>query len=120
MSTTGTKKNRMLEIFFRAMKGENISVKKLADEYNVSVKSISRDLGDIKNFLCENRELIAIIKMMIGCRAFSKMEILDMITKLKNFTSFNDRNMLEKIITKEMYSHSSHVETVVALNKVDC
>lgn len=135
MSSTGTKKNRMLEIFFRAMKGENISVKKLADEYDVSIKSISRDLGDIKNFLCENRELvgntelkyaansksyhlefdefllskelIAIIKMMIGCRAFSKIEILDMITKLKNFTSFNDRNMLEKIITKEMYHYNA-------------
>ena len=51
MSSTGTKKNRMLEIFFRAMKGENISVKKLADEYGVSAKSISRDLGEIKNFL---------------------------------------------------------------------
>jgi predicted DNA-binding transcriptional regulator YafY len=134
MSSTGTKKNRMLEIFFRAMKGENISVKNLADEYGVSAKSISRDIGEIKNFLCENRELvgntelkyaassksyylefdnfllskelIAIIKMMIGCRAFSKMEILDIITKLKNFTSFNDRNMLEKIIMKEMYHYN--------------
>ena len=134
MSSTGTKKNRMLEIFFRAMKGENISVKNLADEYGVSSKSISRDLGEIKNFLCENRdlvgntelkyaansktyylefdnfllskELISIIKMMIGCRAFSKMEILDIITKLKKFTSFNDRNMLEKIIMKEMYHYN--------------
>ena len=134
MSSTGTKKNRMLEIFFRAMKGENISVKNLADEYGVSAKSISRDIGEIKNFLCENRELvgntelkyaassksyylefdnfllskelIAIIKMMIGCRAFSKMEILDIISKLKNFTSFNDRSMLEKIIMKEMYHYN--------------
>lgn len=134
MSSTGTKKNRMLEIFFRAMKGENISVKHLAEEYGVSGKSISRDLGEIKNFLCENRELVgntelkyasnsktyhlefdnfllskellAIIKMMIGCRAFSKMEILDIIAKLKNFTSFNDRNILEKIIMKEMYHYN--------------
>ena len=91
-------------------------------------------MGEIKNFLCENRdlvgntelkyaansktyylefdnfllskELISIIKMMIGCRAFSKMEILDIITKLKKFTSFNDRNMLEKIIMKEMYHYN--------------
>ena len=34
--------------------------------------------------------------MMIGCRALSKMEILEIIGKLKNFTSFHDRNMLEK------------------------
>ena len=124
----------MLEIFFRALRGENISVKNLAGEYGVSAKSISRDLGEIKNFLYENRELVgntelkyaassktyylefdnfllskelaAIIKMMIGCRAFSKIEILDIITKLKNFTSYNDRNMLEKIIRKEMYHYN--------------
>ena len=131
MSSTGTKKNRMLEIFFRAMRGEYISVKNLAEEYRVSSKSISRDLSEIKNFLYENRELVgntelryaassktyylefdnfllskellAIIKMMIGCRAFNKMEILDMVSKLKNFTSYNDRSMLEQIIKKEMY-----------------
>lgn len=134
MSSTGTKKNRMLELFFRAMKGENISVKNMAAEYGVSSKSISRDLGEIKNFLCENRELvgntelkyaansksyylefdnfllskelISIIKMMIGCRAFSKMEILEIVSKLKNFTSCKDRNMLEKIIMKEMYHYN--------------
>lgn len=133
MSSTSRKKNRMLEIFFRAMKGEGISVCNLAREYGVSGKSISRDLGEIKDFLCENRELvgntelkyaanakvyylefdgfllskelIAVIKMMIGSRAFSKMEILEIVSKLKHFTSCNDRNMLEKIIMKEMYHY---------------
>lgn len=117
MSSAGTKKNRMLQIFFRAMKGEAISVQKLAREYGVSGKSVSRDLGEIKIFLCENRELVgntelkyaandkayylelddfllskelvAIIKMMIGCRAFGKMEILEIVSKLKHFTSCN-------------------------------
>lgn len=134
MSATNTKKNRLLDIFFRAMKGENISVKNLAIEYGVSSKSISRDLGEIKNFLCDNRvlvgnselkyssssktyylefdnfllskELISIIKMMIGCRAFNKIEILDIISKLKNFTSFSDRATLEKMIMKEMYHYN--------------
>jgi predicted DNA-binding transcriptional regulator YafY len=133
MSSTTNKKSRMLEIFFRAMKGERISVKQLALEYEVSAKSISRDIGEIKTFLCENRELvgnielkfssnsksyylefdnfllnkelIAIIEMMIGCRAFSKMETLELISKLKNFTSFHDRAMLEKMIQKEMYHY---------------
>ena len=36
------KKSRLLELFYRAVKGENLSVKKLADEYGVSTKSISR------------------------------------------------------------------------------
>lgn len=134
MGRAGTKKNRMLEIFFRAMKGEHISVKKLAEEYGVSGKSISRDLGEIKTFLCENRELvgntelkyasssksyylefdnfllskelIAIVEVIIGSRAFSKMEILELVSKLKRFTSFHDRNLLEKIIAKEMYHYN--------------
>ena len=58
MSSTGTKNNRMLEIFFSAMRAEGISVRNLAREYGVSGKSISRDVGEIKNFLCENRELV--------------------------------------------------------------
>lgn len=58
MSSTATKENRMLEIFFRAMKVENISVKSLAQEYGVSNKSILRDISEIKNFLYENRELV--------------------------------------------------------------
>lgn len=134
MSTVGTKKNRILEIFFRMMKGENISIKGLADEYSVSNKSISRDVGDIKNFLSENRdvvgnvelkyststkgyhlefdnfllskELIAIIKVLIGSRAFSKMEMIEMVSKLKQFISYNDKNRLEKLIAKEMYHYN--------------
>ena len=134
MGSAGNKKSRMLEIFFRAMKGENISVKSLADEYGVSVKSISRDIGEIKNFLSDNRdlvgntelkyasssksyylefdnfllskELISVIKMLIGCRALNKMELLDIVSKLKNFTSYHDRTMLDKIIAKEMYHYN--------------
>lgn len=134
MSGAADKKNRMLEIFFRAMRGENISVKSLAQEYNVSAKSISRDIGEIKNFLCENRELtgntelkyatnsksyylefdnfllskelIAVIKVMIGCRAFNKMEMLEIVSKLKNFTSRRDRNIMDTLIRKEMYHYN--------------
>ena len=53
-----SKKNRLLELFYRAVKGENLSVKKLADEYGVSTKSISRDISEIKNFLCDSRDLV--------------------------------------------------------------
>ena len=41
------KNDRMLEIFFRALRGESISIKKLAEEYKVSAKSISRDISVI-------------------------------------------------------------------------
>ena len=50
--------DRTLEILFRVMRGEEVSVKKLADEHQVSTKSISRDIGRVKNFLAENRDLV--------------------------------------------------------------
>lgn len=57
------------------------------------------------NFLL-SKELVSVIKMMIGCRAFNKMEMLEIVSKLKCFTSYNDRNMLDKIIMKEMYHYN--------------
>ena len=99
-----TKQYRILEIFFRAMRGEDIYVSKLADEYGVSTKSISRNIGDLKAFLADHRELVgnteleysyqdkcyrlymdefltnkelfALVEVMIGARAFSKMELI--------------------------------------------
>ncbi|MDR1439132.1 MAG: hypothetical protein LBJ10_03710 [Clostridiales bacterium] len=49
--------NRALELLFRLVRGEEISVKKMADAHGVSTKSISRDLARVKAFLAENREL---------------------------------------------------------------
>lgn len=127
------KKNRLLEIFYRAMKGENLCIKELALEYNVSKKSISRDLGEIKLFLSESRdvvgngeleysaatktyhlefeefllskELMAIIKILIGSRGLEKTELLEIIGKLKKFTSYQERATINKLIDKEIYRY---------------
>lgn len=127
------KSNRMLEIFFRALRGEKISLKKLAEEYNVSTKSISRDINSIQNFLAEhrelmqnaeltyshkerayilnsdeflkNKELFALVKIILGSRALNKEEILTLITKLKKFTTIQDRKTLENLIRKEVYHY---------------
>ncbi len=133
MADSIRKKNRLLEMFYRAVKGESLSVKNLAAEYGVSTKSISRDIGEIKNFLSDSRdlvgntelkyaansktyylevgnfllskELIALIEMMLGCRAFSKTEMLEIVGKLKNFTTYHDRTMLNELISKELYHY---------------
>ena len=55
---TGEKQSRVLEIFFRGLRGEDISIAKLAREYGVSDKSISRDIRDLKAFLADHRELV--------------------------------------------------------------
>ena len=128
-----TKQYRVLEIFFRAMRGEDISVSKLAGEYGVSTKSISRSIGDLKAFLADhrdmvgntdleysyqdkcyrlhmdefltNKELFALVEVMIGARAFSKMELLALTDKLKRFTTAEDRPVLNELIRKELYHY---------------
>lgn len=127
------KNERMLEIFFRALKGEHIYLKKLAGEYQVSTKSISRDIAEIQNFLSEhrelmqnaeltysykdksyilnndeflkNKELFALVKIILGSRALSKEETLTIIGKLKRVTTIQDKEKLENLIRKEIYHY---------------
>ena len=133
MESSMDRKNRILAIFFRMAQGEGVSVKKMATEYGVSTKSITRYINQIKDFLSENRELvgnvelvysfqkktyslefhnfllskelIAMIKILIGSRALDKLELLKIITKLKQFTSSNDKKLLEMLINKELYHY---------------
>lgn len=129
-----TKQGRLLEIFFRSLRGEDLSVKKLAGEYGVSTKSVSRDIGDLKAFLADHRELVgnteleyssqekcyrlymdefltnkelfALVEVMIGARAFSKEELLTLTGKLKKFTTTEDRPKLNELIRKELYHYA--------------
>ena len=53
-----TKQYRLLEIFFRGLRGEDLRIGELADQYEVSNKSISRSISDLKSFLADHRELV--------------------------------------------------------------
>ena len=129
-----TKQYRALEIFFRGLRGENLSVKNLAEEYGVSTKSISRSINDLKNFLADHRELVggtelvysyqdkcyrllmdeflsskelfALLEVLIGTRGFSKVELLAIVDKLKRFTTADDRKKLTELVSKELYHYS--------------
>ena len=129
-----TNKYRILEIFFRGLRGEDISVQKLAQEYKVSTKSVSRSINELKNFLADNRELVgnaelqysyqdkcyhlymdeflsskelfALIEVMIGARAFSQKELLEITAKLKRFTTPQDSKKLNELIRKELYHYT--------------
>lgn len=115
------------------MKGESLSVQQLAFEYNVSTRSITRDINSLKAFLADhadilgyaeleysstnhcyslkmdhflsNKELLAITKVLIGSRAFSSEELLGIIQKLKVNTTSADRIKLEQRICKEIYQY---------------
>ena len=129
-----TKHDRLLEVFFRGLRGEDLSVQRLAEEYGVSTKSISRDINDLKAFLADhrqlvgntellyssqskcyrlnmdefltNQELFALLEVMIGSRAFSKEELLTLTNKLKGYTTVQDRPMLNDLIRKELYHYT--------------
>ena len=128
-----TKQDRVLEIFFRGLRGEDLSVQRLADEYEVSTKSITRNINDLKNFLADHRELVghtelqyshqdrcyrlfmdeflsskelfSLVEVMIGARAFSKEELLQLTGKLKRFTTPEDRSKLNELVRKELYHY---------------
>lgn len=128
-----TKQYRVLEIFFRGLRGEDLSVQGLANEYEVSTKSITRSINELKDFLADHRELVgntelqysysdkcyrlymdefltnkelfALVEVMIGARAFSKMELLTLIDKLKKFTTPEDRPKMNELIRKELYHY---------------
>ena len=128
-----TKMDRVLEIFFRGLRGEDLSVQRLADEYEVSTKSITRSINDLKNFLADHRELVghtelqyshqdrcyrlfmdeflsskelfSLVEVMIGARAFSKEELLQLTAKLKKFTTPDDRQKLNELVRKELYHY---------------
>lgn len=128
-----TRRDRVLEIFFRALRGEDITVSELANEYGVSNKSISRSIGDLKAFLADHRELVgnteleysyqdkcyrlymdefltnkelfALVEVIIGARAFSKMELLTLTDKLKRFTTAEDRPKLNELIRNELFHY---------------
>ena len=56
-------KERLLGIFYRMMQGESVNLKSLSQEYGVSVKSISRDMNEIRNFLADNRDMVKNVEL---------------------------------------------------------
>ena len=127
------KRDRVLELFFRGFRGELLSVSELAKEFELSEKSISRDIRDLKAFLADHWELVgntelvynhvrkayrlemdeflsspelfALVEILIGARAFSKLELLELTEKLKRFTTTADRHRIQDLIRREMYHY---------------
>lgn len=130
---SSTKQERILEIFFRGLRGEDLSIRGLAAEYGLSPKSISRSFNDLKAFLADHRELVgntelqysykdkcyrlcmdeflsskelfSMVEVLIGARAFSKEDLLRITGKLKQFTTPENRIKLNDLIHKELYQY---------------
>ncbi len=124
------KKNRILSILYRLFSGNGITVSELAEVYQVSEKSILRDISMIRSFLAENRdlvgnveleynrkqnvyrfnrsdgiqakELLIILKILLGSRVFKKEELRDLIGKLTVYSSCTERKIFQEFWKNEM------------------
>ena len=55
------KNQRMLDIYLRLLNNKEVNRKKLAQEYEVSERSIHRDISDLRNFLISTNNLSEIV-----------------------------------------------------------
>lgn len=127
------KEERLLKIFYVLLRGEEVRISDLANQYDVSTRTISRDLGLIKCILADNRELfgnaeiiydkakrayclitdvilkanelLAVVEIMIGSRGLEKSELVSIVDKLQKQVSCNDKKKLSKLMQKELFSY---------------
>jgi len=103
------KSARLLTLYFRLVNGETLSRPRLAREYNVSIRSIQRDVEALRCFLAEqnapqeitygkkqggyrlelsqsrglsNDELLAVCKILLESRSMRKEDVLQIMDKL--------------------------------------
>ena len=132
----GTNKGfRLLNIYERLNKDEYINKDNLAIEFNVSKKTIQRDIEDLRAYIAEthfdefetairysksrnsyylvrlerewltDKEALAICKILLESRAFNKEELTNLLSKLIMQISPNDRTIAEQIIRSEFFNY---------------
>ncbi len=131
----GNKGFRLLNLYERLNKGEVVSKDALAKDFGVSLKTIQRDIDDLRAYLAEihftemevsiqydkakngyylvrlerewltNEEVLALTKILLESRAFQKDELSRLIDKLIMQTAVNDRKTVEEIIRSEYLSY---------------
>lgn len=135
MDYNGNKGFRLLAMYERLNKGEMLFKAKLAAEFNVTEKTIQRDIDDLRAYLTEehfsepdtaikydkskngyylvrferdwltNEEVLAVCKILLESRALKKEEMKQLITKLLSQTSPADKKNLEEIIKNELHNY---------------
>lgn len=131
----GNKGFRLLDIYERLNKGEAIRKADLVHRYDVSDKTIQRDIDDLRAYLAEthsfeqevaiqynrrnnsyylvrmdrewltSQEVLALCKVLLESRAFCKSELDQMVAKLLTQVTPNDRKQVEEMIRKEQFTY---------------
>lgn len=135
LNYNGNKAFRLLNIYERLNKGETVRKSELANDFKVSLKTVQRDIDDLRAYLAEahfaegetsikydkrkngyslvrlerewltNEEVLALTKILLESRAFSKNELSGLIDKLIMQTAENDRKAVKDIINGEYSSY---------------
>jgi predicted DNA-binding transcriptional regulator YafY len=125
---------RLLNMYERLNKGEMLNKSKLAEEFGVSLKTVQRDIEELRSYIFEshydeietaikysrskdayylarldrewltNTEALAVCKILLESRAFNKEEMSSLITKIVMQISPSDRATAESIIRSEMFN----------------
>lgn len=123
---------RVLRIFGRLTLGEGIRKKDLADEFNVSARTVQRDIEDIRTYLADNegenelvyeaakrqyrlrqnnkitltmKEIFALLKILLESRAFNKDEMYSMVQALLSSIPEQEKSFLKKSINNEWFHY---------------
>ena len=135
MDYNGNKGFRLLSMYERLNKGELLFKSKLANEFNVTEKTVQRDIDDLRAYIADmhfseiettikydkskngyylvrferewltNEEVLAMCKILLESRALKKEEIKQLITKLLSQVSPADKNKVEEIIKNELFNY---------------
>ncbi len=135
MNFKNNKGFRLIYIYERLVKGEYLNRDNLAGFFNVTTKSIQRDISDLNNYLAEEyckevkscikynkqkggyylvkferdwftkEEALAISKIILESRAFNKKELKILLDKFAGQVAPTDKNNFEKFIRNEEYHY---------------
>lgn len=135
MDYNGNKGFRLLAMYERLNKGEILFKQELATEFNVTEKTVQRDIDDLRAYLIDehfseietaikydkskngyylvrferewltNEEVLAMCKILLESRALKKEEISRLIAKLLSQVAPADKNKVEEIIKNELFNY---------------
>ena len=124
---------RLLELYDRLLKNEDIDIKKYAEENKVNIRTAERDIKTIRNFLAKKKktelihnskkkkyqltytedsinltksEILAISKILLASRAFLKDEISLIVDKIvKQCSSEDDLELIQNLLKNEKFHY---------------
>lgn len=134
------KADRILAILYMALLGERIIISELAAKYQLSPKSIMRDIGVIRSFLAENRdltgnaefkydrkdhcykmtredglqakELLLIMKILLGSKALGKDAMLKVMDKLSKYGGQSESGCFQKLRKNDLEYYRPCINSV--------